>query len=126
MRVKLISQEPFKLIINREWQRAKDILPQLKRKPKFLWKNSTELKGAYGICHYRRNIISVHCGFLELADHKEFVLLLRHEFAHLLRPAEGGSHGQDFKWWNNRLGGSRYVSSTLTELRKKTTPSEIV
>jgi hypothetical protein len=122
MRSRLITEQPFKMLIDREWARAKKRLPILKRKPKFYWADSWRLNGAYGRCHRNFNApyILVHQGFKALANQQEFVLLLRHEFAHLPRPSYGQpSHGKDFIWWNARLGGTRFVSSTLTELRKK-------
>lgn len=120
MRHPIIKEEPFAALISREWSRAKRLLPRyLKRKPKFVWSSSAQLRGAYGRCWRSANMIEVHRDFKRLTDQKEFVLLLRHEFAHIHRPTRGGSHGEEFRELNTRLGGSRYVKSSLTELRKK-------
>lgn len=120
MRSRLITEQPFKKLIDREWARAKNRLPVLKLKPTFKWQDSGVLGSAYGRCHRRANLIYVHHQFKLLTNQQEFVLLLRHEFAHLPRPSYGQkSHGRDFEWWNTRLGGSRFVKSSLTELRKR-------
>lgn len=117
--MKLIIEEPFKSIIDDEWNRAKKLLPVLRRKPDFYWDNSNGLKGYYGMCNRKKNRIRVHRGFKDLIDTKEFVLLIRHEIAHLPKPSYGqGSHGPDFIWWMERLEGSRYVSKSLTQLKK--------
>lgn len=120
MRRLVIKEQPFRMLIDREWARAKKRLPVLKKKPAFYWADSARLGGAYGRCYRGGNFILVHHQFKMLTNQHEFVLLLRHEFAHLPRPTYGQkSHGKDFTWWNEKLGGSRYVSATLTELRKK-------
>lgn len=121
MRTKSITEQPFYGIVNREWKRSKRLLPMLRQRtrPTFKWADSGHLGGAYGRCYRSANVIYVHHQFKFLKDHKEFCLLIRHEIAHMLKPSDGVSHGKDFTFWNNRLGGSRFVKSTLTEMRKK-------
>lgn len=116
MRRHPIKEEPFKAILDREWARAKRLVPALKRKPKVVWVASFPNGwGGYrssrvGECWRAANLIKIHQKYKEQPDHKEFVLTLRHEFAHLLRPSyHQRSHGEDFMWWMTRLGGSRYA-----------------
>jgi hypothetical protein len=119
-RIRPIIEKPFVDIFNEEWKRAKKLLSALKRKPTLYWADSIALQDAYARCNRRTNQIKVHHWFKHVEDTTEFRLLLRHEFAHLPLPTPGqASHGADFKFWNNRLGGSRYVSNKLSELRKK-------
>lgn len=120
-RVRPITEKLFVEIINEEWKRAKKLLPAvMRRKPTFYWADSIFLQDAYGRCYRRQNRIYAHHWFKYVEDTTEFRLLLRHEFAHLPLPTPGqASHGADFKFWNTRLEGSRYVSAKLSELRKK-------
>jgi hypothetical protein len=110
--MKRITEQPFTVIIDREWKRAKRILPVLKKKPKFVWLVGNggyyNRSGCVGWCERRTNTIALYQGYKHLKDHKEFVLTLRHELAHLPKP-KGSSHGADFNWWNTRLGGTRYA-----------------
>ena len=128
MRQRPITEPTFKLIVDREWKRAKNLLPVLKRKPKVVWANATKLawgvggtyarSGTQGMCNRRLNRISMHDGYRKHLLYKEFVLTLRHEFAHLPHPTNG-SHGKDFLYWMNRLGGTRYCSASIRELAKR-------
>ena len=130
MRHRPINQPTFKLIVDREWKRAKKLLPLLKRKPKIVWATAGHLawsvggwiyqrSGTQGMCNRRTNTISMHEGYLKHLLYKEFVLTLRHEFAHLLRPSNSRSHGKDFIWWMKKLGGTRYCSASIKELAKQ-------
>ena len=65
----------------------------------------------------------MHEGYLKHQLYKEFVLTLRHEFAHLLRPSNSRAHGKDFVWWMKKLGGTRYCSASIKELAKQKDPS---
>lgn len=109
--MKRITEQPFKGIVDREWIRAKRILPVLKRKPKVAWSTghriSLEVRrsGCVGYCDTHDNTIVLHEGYKNLTDHKEFVLTLRHEFAHLPKTNQS-AHGSDFQWWMKKLGGT--------------------
>ena len=137
MRYRPITQYPFKLIVDREWKRAKKLLPCLRRKPKVVWATASHMawavggyryqrSGTQGMCSRSANRISMHEGYLEHGLHKEFVLTLRHEFAHLPRPSNSRSHGKDFLYWMKRLGGTRYCTASIKELaEQKTTSPEV-
>lgn len=122
--MKRITEEPFKGLVDREWKRAKRLLPALKRKPKVVWVQRTVrtsgygyqyLSGHYGMCHRSKNLIQLREEYKSFKDKGEFIRTLRHEFAHLLRPSYCQSgHGQDFMWWCKRLGGTRWATSFKT------------
>jgi len=112
MKRKHITEKPFLELCSREWKRAKRLLPMLKarQRPFMKWADWKTLDGAHGMCYREANIIYVHHKFQLLSNHKEFVLLLRHEFAHLLKVSPGQAcHGKDFKYWSERLGATRWT-----------------
>lgn len=119
-----ITEQPFKGIIDREWVRAKRILPVLKRKPKVCWADGTHISrqvrrsGCVGYCSHWTNTIVLHEGFAKRTDHKEFVQVLRHEFAHLPKTKQS-AHGPDFQWWLQKLGGCKRSTSYEYELSER-------